>query len=140
MDRLQKKTQFLTPALFASWGDALEAPIDCTTNWLHDDLHPYNILVNHGSFSGIIDWGDITRGDISTDLVCIWMVFADSTARQQALKTYGPISEATRKRAIGWAILFGVVLLDTGLVDHPAHAVIGERALLALCHDLRQSI
>ncbi|MGA8113021.1 MAG: phosphotransferase [Actinocatenispora sp.] len=28
--------------------------------WLHDDLHPTNILVDHGQLSAVIDFGDIT--------------------------------------------------------------------------------
>ncbi len=49
--------------------------------------------------------------------------------RQQAIDAYGDVSEATLVRAKGWAILFGVVLLDSGLVDHPQHAAIGQRIL-----------
>jgi hypothetical protein len=39
------------------------------------------------------------------------------------------VSDATWARAKGWALLFGVLLLATGLVDHPRHAAIGERTL-----------
>ncbi|MFH7029495.1 MAG: hypothetical protein ACHBN1_29940 [Heteroscytonema crispum UTEX LB 1556] len=48
---------------------------------------------------------------------------------------YGNISEATLQRAKGWAILFGVLLLDTGLIDNPRHAVIGERILRRVAED-----
>ena len=41
----------------------------------------------------------------------------------------GEISEATLARARGWVILLGVVLLDSGLIDNPQHAVIGQRIL-----------
>ena len=46
-----------------------------------------------------------------------------------ALEAYGRISEATLQRAKGWAVLFGVFLLDTGLSDNPRNAGIGARAL-----------
>ena len=36
---------------------------------------------------------------------------------------------ATLQRAKGWAVLFGVILLETGLHDNPRNAVIGERTL-----------
>ena len=32
-------------------------------------------------------------------------------------------------RAKGWAVFFGVILLDTGLVNSPRHAKVGERIL-----------
>ena len=88
-----------------------------------------NVLVENGAITGIIDWGDITAGDVATDLAAIWMLFADHGARLQAFAAYGKVAEATRLRARGWAIVFGVVLLDTGLIDHPRHRAMGERIL-----------
>jgi hypothetical protein len=57
------------------------------------------------------------------------MLFADPEARAQALSASGSVTQATYLRAKGWVVGFGVMLLDTGLVDHPQHAAIGERAL-----------
>ena len=87
------------------------------------------MLVEGGAITGIIDWGDITSGDRATDLASIWMLFADPRPRQAAVAAYADLSEATLLRAKGWAVLFGVMLLDTGLVDNPRNAAIGERAL-----------
>ncbi|MGL6339740.1 MAG: phosphotransferase, partial [Waterburya sp.] len=117
------------------WNQALNAPIDVEATWLHGDLHPRNILVENGTITGIIDWGDITSGDLATDLASIWMIFSERNIRQQALAEYQNISHATLQRAKGWAILFGTVLLDTGLVDNPQHAVIGERTLSNINQD-----
>jgi aminoglycoside phosphotransferase (APT) family kinase protein len=114
------------------WQDALAAPIDVSPTWLHGDLHHRNILIEDRRISGIIDWGDITSGDCATDLASIWMLFADPAVRQQALVAYGQPSQATLKRAQGWAVLFGVFLLDTGLIDNPRNAAIGERILRQL--------
>lgn len=50
-------------------------------------------------------------------------------------KEYGDISLATLQRAKGWAILFGVLLLDTGLIDNPRNAVMGERVFRRLLED-----
>jgi aminoglycoside phosphotransferase (APT) family kinase protein len=111
------------------------APIDRPSAWIHGDLHARNILVDDGNISGIIDWGDMTSGDIATDLAAIWMLFDDPAARRFALATYGGLSEAVIHRSIGWAILFGVVLLDTGLVDNPRHAAMGERTLRRVAVD-----
>lgn len=127
--RLAARTNLITPELRQIWAAALAAPLDVTATWLHGDLHPRNVLVQAGVITGIIDWGDITSGDCATDLASIWMLFAGQVAREEALAAYGPVSEATVLRAKGWALRFGVLLLDTGLEDHPRHARLGERIL-----------
>ncbi|BCL37952.1 aminoglycoside phosphotransferase family protein [Nostoc sp. MS1] len=135
MQRLQRKTNLITQKVIDTWNTALNAPIDVEPKWLHGDLHPRNILVENGVITGIIDWGDITSGDIATDLASIWMLFSERNTREQVLAEYANISEATRQRALGWAILFGVMLLDTGLIDHPRHAVMGKKILHRIPED-----
>lgn len=134
MQRLKLKIDSIAPKIWDLWDVAVNAPIDVPPTWLHGDLHARNVLVDRGQISGIIDWGDITSGDIATDLAAIWMLFGDRTARHHAICKYG-ISAATLQRAKGWAILFGVVLLDTGLVDNPQHAIMGEQTLRRVAAD-----
>jgi aminoglycoside phosphotransferase (APT) family kinase protein len=129
MQRIETKTNLITPKIRRVWQTALQAPIDVPATWLHGDMHARNVLVERGTITGIIDWGDITSGDRATDLAVFWMLFDDPQARWQAMEAYGGLSTPTLQRARGWAILFGVMLLDTGLVDHPRHAVMGERTL-----------
>jgi aminoglycoside phosphotransferase (APT) family kinase protein len=129
MQRLGSSTGLITPQILQIWQIALQAPLDLLPTWLHGDLHPRNVLVEHGVITGIIDWGDLTAGDCATDLAAIWMLFADPDARQQALAAYGDLSDATLQRARGWAVVFGVVLLDSGLVDNPRNAAIGTHIL-----------
>jgi hypothetical protein len=59
----------------------------------------------------------------------IWMRFAEPQARQAALAAYADLSDATVQRAKGWSLLFGAMLLDTGLIDNPRNAAIGARTL-----------
>jgi aminoglycoside phosphotransferase (APT) family kinase protein len=129
MRRLAGRTDLITPQITQIWNRALDAPHDGAVTWLHGDLHPPNVLVDDGVITGIIDWGDITSGDCATDLASIWMLFTEPRTRQEALAAYANLSEATVQRAKGWAVLFGVMLLDTGLTDHPRHAAIGDRIL-----------
>ena len=63
------------------------------------------------------------------------MVFDAPKARQTALAAYGGLSAATLSRARGWAIHFGAVLLDTGLVHNPRHALTGEHTLRRVAAD-----
>jgi aminoglycoside phosphotransferase (APT) family kinase protein len=126
---LQDVSRGVTPEIFALWNQALSAPQSTETVWLHGDLHPRNILVHHGKnsgkISGVIDWGDITAGDPATDLAALWMLFDPSPERDAAIAFYNP-SPSTIARAKGWAIAFGAFLLESGLVDHPQHAALGE--------------
>lgn len=136
MQRLGQKSNPIDPDIKHIWQQALNAPMDVEATWIHGDLHPRNVLVEEGAIAGIIDWGDMTAGDCATDLAAIWMLFSHPEVRQQAIATYGDASEATLQRARGWAVFFGVVLLDTGLVDNPRYAVIGERTLRRIAEDV----
>lgn len=128
LNRLKKKTNLITPTIEKIWAAALKANKSTEKCWIHADLHARNVVVMDGNISGIIDWGDLTSGDIATDLACIWMLLEDVQARKTALEYYQP-STATLARAKGWAIFFGAVLLDTGLVDNPRHAAMGKLTL-----------
>lgn len=126
--RLRTSTQAITPDVDAAWRAALAAPVSTEACWLHGDLHARNILVHDGALAAIIDWGDVTSGDIATDLAAFWMLFEDPYIRAEALVRAGA-APADIARARGWAVLFGAVLLDTGLADNPRHAAIGAAAL-----------
>ena len=127
MFRLGEDLLVRAPDLLAVWRAALAASPCTTRRWLHGDLHPLNVIVQQGRITGIIDWGDLTGGDPATDLAALWMLF-DAPARAPALATYGVDSELNA-RAKGWAVLFGTVLLDTGLTDNPDHAAVGTTTL-----------
>jgi aminoglycoside phosphotransferase (APT) family kinase protein len=92
------------------------------------------VLAKDGKITGIIDWGDITSGDRATDLAAVWMLFPDRIVRERALLEYGADAD-TVLRAKGWAVLFALMLLDTGIQDHPRHAAIGGTALRRLQND-----
>ena len=128
IERLRRKTRLITPELLAVWRNALKASPCTTRRWLHGDLHPLNIIVRQGRITGVIDWGDLTGGDPATDLAALWMLF-DTSARDSALAAYGDIDSELEARAKGWAVLFGTVLLDTGLADNPRHAAVGTTTL-----------
>jgi aminoglycoside phosphotransferase (APT) family kinase protein len=132
LQRLARSSGLITPRILQIWNEALHAPLDLQPTWIHGDLHPRNVIVHDGVLTGIIDWGDITSGDPATDLAFLWMHFSNAEARDEVLAACSHLSDATLARAKGWAVLFGVMLLETGLVDNPAHALIGERILTRL--------
>jgi aminoglycoside phosphotransferase (APT) family kinase protein len=133
--RLATKTDLIDHTIKNTWHLAINAPLDTTAKWLHGDLHPRNILVENGRIVGIIDWGDLTAGDVATDLAAIWMLFDGRVQRERSIEAYGGVSQATIQRAKGWAILFGAVLLDSGLVDDLRQAAIGKAILERIAQD-----
>ena len=87
------------------------------------------MLTLDGTITGVIDWGDLTYGDPAIDLACLWMLLPDEAARERAQRAYGATSSALWARARGWAVLFGVMLLDTGLAGNARNAVMGDQVL-----------
>jgi aminoglycoside phosphotransferase (APT) family kinase protein len=128
MERLDRSTQSVGNPLRSIWKDAVAAPIDVEDTWIHGDLHARNVLVQEQRLSAVIDWGDLCKGDCATDLAAVWMWLPNGESRAAAMAAYGA-STATWRRARGWAVLFGLVLLETGLSDNPPHAAMGERIL-----------
>lgn len=78
--------------------------------WLHGDLHTANVLVNAGSLSAVIDFGDITSGDPAVDLAIGWMLF-DSGQRDAFRTAAGDIDDATWSRGQAWALHFAIMYL-----------------------------
>ncbi len=134
MIALKGRTDLLTLTIMDIWNNALDTDIDTPKCWIAGDMHARNVLVDDGVITAFIDWGDMCGGDRATDLSAIWALFNCPSARHQAIKTYG-MSEATLKRAKGWAVFYGVILLQTGLVDTPRHAQMGRQILQRLNAD-----
>ncbi len=127
--RVAARTDLIDDRIARIWREGLAAPIDVAPSWMHGDLHARNVLSNRGEISAVIDWGDMARGDPATDLSSIWMLLPDTGSRQQAMAAYGPASEATWRRARGWAVAYGAVLMDAGGVDDPRLEAMGRLAL-----------
>ncbi|MGB6577802.1 MAG: phosphotransferase, partial [Streptosporangiaceae bacterium] len=127
-------------AVLRAWDAALAAPgYDGPPLWLHGDLHPANILVNHGQVSGVIDFGDITAGDPASDLSVAWMLLppgchARFWAAYQAAD--GRAGDALRTRARGWALNLAIVFLAHS-EDNAALREIGRRTLSSVLADQR---
>jgi aminoglycoside phosphotransferase (APT) family kinase protein len=123
------------------WADALAAPVHAgPAVWLHGDLHPANILVEHGRLSGVIDFGDITAGDPASDLSVAWMLlplewhaaFRAAYAASRTVRGAGPGDDAAQwRRARGWALALALVFLAHS-ADDPQLLAIGRRTLAAV--------
>jgi aminoglycoside phosphotransferase (APT) family kinase protein len=129
MRHLERVTDVMNDRIRDAWGEALDAPNDTPPTWIHGDLHARNVLTLDGTITGVIDWGDLTSGDPAIDLACSWMLLPDEAARAEAQQAYGSANSALWLRARGWAVLFGVMLLDTGLAGNARNANMGEQVL-----------
>jgi aminoglycoside phosphotransferase (APT) family kinase protein len=126
--RMERLGDAVDPKVRPIWRDALAAPIDGPETWLHGDLHGRNVLTRAGRFSAVIDWGDLCRGDPATDVAAVWSLLPSADARREALDAYG-VSPPLLRRARGWAVFFGVMLLDAGQVDDLRLAAAGAATL-----------
>ncbi|MCA8903174.1 MAG: aminoglycoside phosphotransferase family protein [Hyphomonas sp.] len=132
---LRAETDAITPQVERAWAAGLAAPVDLPKSWIAGDVHARNVLVRNGRFAAFIDWGDMCAGDPATDLASIWGLFGEADARRAAIEAYG-VSAATLVRARGWAVFYGVILLETGRQDNPRHAKMGADTLARLTEDL----
>ena len=130
--RLRGKTDLLDARVHALWSNALAAANDTSPTWIHGDLHPRNVLIANGCLTGVIDWGDLAGGDRACDLAGVWMLLPQLESRSRAMAACGTVSDATWARARGWALLFAVILLSSGLVDDTRMVAIAERTLSSL--------
>jgi aminoglycoside phosphotransferase (APT) family kinase protein len=130
--KLEGRTTLLDERVHALWRDALAAENDAPPTWIHGDMHPRNVLVKNGRVTGVIDWGDMARGDRASDLAAVWMLLPQLESRRRAMAGCPSVSAATWRRARGWALLYSVILLNSGLVDDARMVAIAERTLSRL--------
>jgi hypothetical protein len=130
---LAAETDAITPAIRKGHGKrGWRASTDLPRLWVAGDVHARNVLVRNGKFAAFIDWGDLCAGDPASDLASsLGPVRRLRDARRAAIDAYG-MSDATLARARGWAVFYGVILLETGRHDHPRHAKMGADTLRRL--------
>jgi aminoglycoside phosphotransferase (APT) family kinase protein len=119
-------------AIREHWRVALAARPDPLTTCVHADLHPKNLVVDDGRLAAVLDWGDMTAGDPAIDLAAAWMLFP-VRAHADLWASYGAVPASTMDRAKGWAVFFGLTLLQAGLAGDRPFEAIGRATLARLC-------
>ena len=94
-------------------GDALDLPPVAPSCVVHGDLHFRHVLIDAGAISGVIDWGDVCRGDPSVDFPLYWCALSPA-GREAFLDAYGPVSEEQLLRARVLAVFLCAVLARYG--------------------------
>ena len=111
------------------WHRAVSAgPWDRPATWVHGDLHPANVLVDRGTICAVVDFGDLCAGDPATDLAGAWLLLPPS-ALPGLVDAYGGVDADLERRALGWAVLFALMLLEIGLGGTPTYATAGRLGL-----------
>ena len=75
----------------------------------HGDLHLRHVLVERGTLSGVIDWGDMCRSDPAIDLMLVWSLLTPA-GRGRFVAEYGQVDEVTMLRARVLALFLGLTL------------------------------
>jgi len=127
----QLHTTIDVDAVMAIWNDALTAPVATQRLWVHGDLHPAYIVVRDGVLSAVIDWADMSAGDVAYDLAAAWFCFSDPAARAVFASSTGIDDEATWIRARGCALSWSLAVLANA-ADNPRMHAVGERTLDAV--------
>ncbi len=96
--------------------------------WIHGDLHPANTLVSEGTLVGVIDFGDLCAGDPATDVAAAWLLLPPDGVEAFAA-TYGGFNSALEARSLGWASLFGLILLELGTHGRPTYDRMARTAI-----------
>lgn len=97
---------------------------------VHGDLYARHLVVDdRGRIRGVIDWGDVHRGDPAVDLM-VAFGFLPAAARDGFFEAYGPVDPATRRAARRRALFHAVaVAWYAAEDDDPALAAEGRRSL-----------
>lgn len=93
------------------WADAMKLPESAdrsTPRWYHGDMAAENLLVRDDSLAAVLDFGGLSVGDPTVDLVIAWEVL-DPPARELFRSQIG-VDEATWLRGRAWALSIALMI------------------------------
>lgn len=134
LEAYSPRTRALLDRLQALASTVTDVPMR-TTDIVHLDFHPGNILVQHGAISGVIDWDGVRSGDASFDLVTLLFYTRDAAVRQVLWSSLDALSSPAAiglglahlvVRQLDWSIRYHADPVVTGWIDRAA-TVLAER-------------
>ena len=131
---VQLKDAYDLNQLRGLWETALSTPTwRGAPLWVHGDLHPGNLLVQHGRLRAVLDFGLTGVGDPACDMMPAWTLFTKET-RENFRAVVGADAD-TWARGQGWALTFGLVAYPYYRVRNPAFARVAQRTIEAALED-----
>lgn len=123
---LAARAEAVVEATHAAW----QGPAERLCS-VHGDLYPRHLIVEGGRLAGVIDWGDLHRGDPALDLG-LAAAFLPPSAQPAFAEAYGGIDAATWARARFRAAWHTCATLHYGLVIGDADLL--HEGRIALTH------
>jgi aminoglycoside phosphotransferase (APT) family kinase protein len=93
------------------WDEAMRLPgaaDRAPPRWYHGDLAAENLLLRKGKLAAVLDFGGLSVGDPTVDLVVAWEVL-DPAARELFRKQLG-VDDATWLRGRAWALSIALMI------------------------------
>lgn len=93
-----------------AWDDVLRIPQahrEAAKRWYHGDLNTENLLVRDGDLVAVLDFGGLSVGDPTIDLVVAWQLL-DPAARD-TFRSALSVDDVTWRLARGWALVLSVM-------------------------------
>jgi aminoglycoside phosphotransferase (APT) family kinase protein len=103
--------------------------------WMHGDLHPANLLVEHHELSAVIDFGLLGVGDPACDLMVAWTYLPADP--RKVFRSALAVDDATWSRGRGWALQFGLRAAAYS-ADNSVLGDIGRQTLAEVLADFEQ--
>ncbi len=114
--------------VIAMWETALQVPTwSKPPVWVHGDLSPGNLLIEHDRLSAVIDFGSLGIGDPACDLIIAWNLLP--AHMRDTFRAALRADDATWERGRGWALSNALIALpyykDTNpvLADNARHVI-----------------
>lgn len=95
-------------AVEAVWDEVMALPpVETGTHWVHGDLLAENLLSRDGRLTAVLDFGALSVGDPTVDLICAWELL-DARGRDEFRRLLD-LDDATWLRSRGWALFIALM-------------------------------
>ncbi len=106
--------------------------------WVHGDLSPGNLLMQHGRLNAIIDFGILGIGDPACDLIIAWNLLPDHV--RNTFRTALAVDDATWERGRGWALSNALIALPYYKDTNPVLANNARHVIQEVIEENRKSL
>ncbi|OIJ24897.1 hypothetical protein UG56_020495 [Nocardioides luteus] len=90
------------------WDEVMALPpVETAPHWVHGDLLAENLLSRDGRLTAVLDFGALSVGDPTVDLICAWELL-DASGRDEFRRLLD-LDDATWLRSRGWALFIALM-------------------------------